>query len=896
MPPVADVLPNINGAVTKAEARCKCPARTIGELRQRLLFLNLALCVVAAGLWLGYVRGFPEFAHPGVTWWMLAIAFFVTRRWAGIGILDRGAAPITVGAAAFVVGLFYSTGPDLLAGYLIGALAAALTAGASAPGTQGASRRVLKFGEITFDLAAFAALTAVAEIVFRAVAGDASPLGVNAWLAALAASGIMVARRALVAVATGLHASALRLRRSPGDAVWSLISPVASTGLGLVAVVLIQRDPRALALLGVVALAIIGALHSLARERHQRLVAEFLYGAGDALGSRELESAIVALLHRARTMFKAEIAQLTIFPALPGEKAFRTTVREGQPDHVMEPLDLSQLDDVLEAETNGVIIDRSKSPFTSNQMLERRGIDEAMIALLRGESRILGSLLVGGHVDPHAYDAKDLQLFQTLVIQTATTLENGRLERSIARLTELQEQLTHQAFHDSLTDLANRSLFTDRVEHALQRSERSGRTVAILFLDVDDFKGVNDTHGHAAGDELLVGVAQRLRQCLRAPDTPARLGGDEFAVLLEDLDDPSEAELVARRTLESVRRPLQITGHTVHVRISIGVAVADNNGDNASNLMRRADVAMYAAKGAGKDRYVVFAPGMESDIVGRHRLRNDLDKALAGEEFILHYQPIVDLFTGDITGLEALVRWRHPTRGLVGPAEFIPLAEESGLILTLGQHVLRAACTQTLRLQARYPKPNTLVIAVNVSARQLQQPLFVESVLATVHEVGIRPESLVLELTESILLDDASSSIVKLEALQRAGIRIAIDDFGTGYSSLSYLRRLPVDILKIAKPFVDDLAVVDANGDFAQAIVGIASALRLSLIAEGIEAAAQVTRLRELGCTLGQGYYLCHPVTIEEIEQLLRRGGIERERVEPDSSATDQVIPLRARL
>src|SRR5205807_1932447 len=354
---------------------------------------------------------------------------------------------------------------------------------------------------------------------------------------------------------------------------------------------------------------------------------------------------------------------------------------------------------------------------------------------------------------------------------------------------------------------------------ALMRGARAGRSVAVLFVDVDDFRAVNDTYGHTCGDALLVGLADRLRTALRRPDTAARLGGDEFAVLLEDLDDAAEAEIVARRIFEALRAPYQVNGQAVTARVSIGVAFADRAGDNASNLMRHADVALYAAKGAGKDRRVIFAPGMENDIVGRHRLRGELEQALVTDQFVVHYQPIVDLATGELAGMEALVRWRHPARGLVGPSEFVPMAEESGLILQLGDYVLRTACNALLRLQARYPRRNPMSIAVNISARQLQQPLFVENVLSIVSDSGVLPHAVTLELTESILLEDAPSHIVKLEALQRAGVRIAIDDFGTGYSSLSYLRRLPVDVLKIAKPFVDDLAAEHPNSDFVRGVV-----------------------------------------------------------------------------
>ena len=838
------------------------------------------LAALGAAGWLGLFHNLGAFTTPQLGWWVFALAFFATERWVVLANPRRGAPAISVSAAPFAVGLFYAAPADLLVGYLVGAAAAAVT------------RRPLVVALTAFSLARFTFFAALGEGVFRAMPTTAAALDWRGWLAATLAILVVASRRLLVAPTVVIQ----RTNAALPDAVRRLrlagMSTATAGCVGLVAVVLIHVQPDALVLLGPVGVAMFAALRAYVRERHQRQIAEFLYGAGDALGSRELESAIVDLLSRARTVFDAEMAQLTIFPALRGEKAFRTTVRAGQADNVMEAIDLSDLDDVLDAETDGVIIERTTSPLATVHMLERRGVDEGMVALLRGQARILGSLMVGGHVDARHFDSRDLQLFQTLASQTATTLENGRLERSIARLTELQEQLAHQAFHDSLTDLANRALFTDRIEHALQRSTRSGRAVAVLFIDLDDFKTVNDSLGHSAGDELLIRVAARLRQTLRAPDTAARLGGDEFAVLLEDLESPSDAEPAARRTFDALRTPFDISDHVVNVRVSIGVAVADKSGDNASSMMRRADVAMYTAKGSGKDRYVVFAPGMESDVVGRNRLRGDLERALAEEQFVLHYQPIIDLRTGEVTGLEALIRWRHPSRGLIAPGEFIPLAEQSGLILPLGEWVLRSACAAGLRLQTRYPTALPRMVSVNISARQLHEPLFVEGVLDTVNASGLNPAALVLELTESILLQDAASGIVKLQALQRAGIRIAVDDFGTGYSSLSYLRHLPVDILKIAKPFVDDLAAPVPNGDFARAIVSIASALQLNLVAEGIEAGRQVVRLRELGCTQGQGYHLFYPAAPDEIESLLRRGGIDPWRLGELEPLQEQLMPV----
>ncbi|HYL69990.1 MAG TPA: EAL domain-containing protein [Candidatus Dormibacteraeota bacterium] len=847
---------------------------------QRLWAASFGLLLAASGLWLGEVRLLPVYATPQLPWWSLVPLFFAADRWPLTLNVRRGMPALGMAAAPLIIGLFFLTPTDVLLAYAGGVLLSSLLRRPRAP------------AHALFAIAQFVVLSGLSELVFHAFHAPSDGFAWQAWIAAGLAVSVLVVGNTAALLFLDHNGTRLRWRELYNKIGYAVGGGVASACFGLIAVEFIHFTVSGLVVVAVLAAILLTGYRVYVAEHQERLALEFLHGAGDALGSRELESAIVQLLSRARTTFTAEIAQLTIFPSATGEKAYRTTVHANRPAQVMEPLDLSQLDDVLEAERDGVIVDRHNSAPPTVDMLARRGINEAMVALLRGENRLLGALLVGGHMDSRSFDARDLQLFQTLAIQTSTTLENGRLERSIARLTELQEQLAHQAFHDALTGLANRTLFGDRIEHALQRASRVGRSVAVLFIDVDDFKGVNDTLGHAAGDSLLVGVAERLRGSLRRPDTAARLGGDEFAVVLEDVHNVQEAEMVAKRIFENLRAPFDANGQPVNVRVSIGVAFSDAAGDSASSLMRHADVAMYAAKGAGKDRYVVFAPGMDSDIVSRHRLRGDLETALTAEQFVVHYQPVVDLNNGEVVALEALVRWRHPQRGLVPPGEFVPMAEESGLILPLGDFVLRNACRTLLRLQARFPRKEPLAVTVNISARQLEHPLFVEGVLNAVEESGIVPQSLVLELTESILLED-SSQTSKLEALRRAGIRIAIDDFGTGYSSLSYLRNLPVDTLKIAKPFVDDLGSDRGGGDFAHAIVGLGKAMRLSLIAEGIEFPAQVAMLRALGCTLGQGFYLSHPVAVEEIEFLLKQGGVDLARIDPEGTLLDQVIPLR---
>jgi diguanylate cyclase (GGDEF)-like protein len=842
----------------------------------RLWILGAVLLAAALAIWAWYAAALPVYSSPSLPWWMYAIAFFATARLAAMDSPRRGTQAITLAAAPFVVGLFHATPLALLSGYVIGTALAAAT------------RRPWAIWQTAFDIVRFAVFAAIGIWAFRTISGTPDLPVWHSAFGAIVATAITVLRRG---ISEGV------VLRPRDRASWidvanhlraAYVAAAAAMCIGLIAVRLIPVDRYALVPLAVVTITVLMTHRAWVRERYDHEAAEFLIGAVDALAGRELEPSIVLLLNRARAIFHAEIAQLTVFPSQPSEKAFRTIVRNGQPDEVMVALGLGELDDVLEAETAGVIVRAGIEGDPSSEMLHRRGVDEAMVALLRGESRMIGSLMVGGHLDARTFDERDLRLFRTLATRTTAILENSRMERSIARLTELQEQLTHQAYHDSLTDLANRSLFGQQIEQALRRSAEGSASVAVIFLDIDDFKGVNDTLGHAAGDALLVEVAARIRGCLRRPDTAARLGGDEFALLIEDVDSAVEAEHVARRVLQVLSEPFTVSGTSVTVRASLGIAVADNSDANATSLMRHADVAMYVAKGAGRNRYVLFAPGMESEVVQRRKLRGELEHAMELSQFVLHYQPVVNLITGEITAVEALVRWHHPLRGIVPPGEFIGVAEQSGLIMQLGEWVLRTACATTLQFQKLQATP--LAVCVNVSVVQLNSPTFVEDVLGIVKETGLAPQTLILELTESMFVEDTAIVIAKLEALRNAGIRVAIDDFGTGYSSLSYLRRLPVDILKIAKPFVDDLAG-GAEEDFTRAIVTIADALQLHVIAEGIEAASQVTRLLSLGCLAGQGYHLCHPLPSVEIEQLLRHGGIDRNRLEADTQ--EKPVALR---
>jgi diguanylate cyclase (GGDEF)-like protein/PAS domain S-box-containing protein len=438
--------------------------------------------------------------------------------------------------------------------------------------------------------------------------------------------------------------------------------------------------------------------------------------------------------------------------------------------------------------------------------------------------------------------------------------------RDISERKAFQAELEHQAFHDTLTGLPNRALFRNRVEHALAGQRRDRLPVAVLFLDIDDFKNVNDGLGHAAGDMLLQEVGRRLEDCMRPVDTAARLGGDEFAILIHGTESELHAIEIAQRVMDSLEASISLGGRDVKITTSVGIAFSDPSmvsGVGAEELLRDADAAMYMAKENGKGHYQVFQPDMHAKALARLELKADLQRALDAGEFTLRYQPIMDLSRGDMAGMEALLRWEHPTRGTVQPLEFVPLLEDTGLIVPVGRRILREACAWAAHMQSVCPRVPPLSMAVNVSAHQLQCPEFVEEVRATLEETDIVPSSLTLELTESVMMQDMELSLLRLKALRALGVKLAIDDFGTGYSSLNYIRQLPVDILKIDRSFLSDPNPEVA--ELTEAIVQLARIFKLKAVAEGVENRGQLARLQGIDCDFGQGFHFAKPLLGEEI-------------------------------
>jgi diguanylate cyclase (GGDEF)-like protein/PAS domain S-box-containing protein len=549
---------------------------------------------------------------------------------------------------------------------------------------------------------------------------------------------------------------------------------------------------------------------------------------------------------------------------------------------------LSLLGATLEATADGILVVDLKGRFTTvnKQFARMWNISDELLDTHDDEAALAYAVEQVCH--PHRFMAKVRELYAHPEVDSHDTIEfkDGRtFERyskpqrvggvvvgrvwtfiDITQRRTLERELSHQAFHDSLTQLANQTLFRDRVDHALHRADRHGGAVAVLFMDLDDFKSVNDSLGHSVGDELLVAMAGRLRSCLRADDTSARLGGDEFAVLLEDIHD-EEPEMVAGRILESLRSPFKVGGRELTVGASIGIALNTSDLDT-EDLLRNADMAMYTAKKAGRGGFRTFEPGMYEAVLHRVELERGLTEAIERGQFVLRYQPVVNLGSGRLAGVEALLRWDHPEKGLLPPGGFIDAAEESGAIVDIGSWVLREACRQGREWMTRFPEQQ-LSMAVNVSPRQLFKQDFVSTVSSILRETRYPAANLVLELTEGIMLTDNEITTERLSDLKVLGVRLAVDDFGTGYSSMSYLRRLPFDILKIDKLFIDGIAEGPVESAFALAIIRLAQTLGLETVAEGIEHTLQAKELQKLGCELAQGYLFARPSDVPDMERLL---------------------------
>lgn len=495
--------------------------------------------------------------------------------------------------------------------------------------------------------------------------------------------------------------------------------------------------------------------------------------------------------------------------------------------------------------------DRSLPAFAED------GIRAALAAPVREHGEVVGSLVVATHRPGRKYSHAEREMLLAFAEHASLALTDAKTVGDAI----------HQAFHDSLTGLPNRLLLMDRLDHALARASRTDGAVAVLFVDLDTFKNVNDSLGHAAGDLVLGEAAKRLLSCVRSADTAARFGGDEFVVLLEDVDEHRVAR-VANRILEAMNEPFEIQGREAFIGASIGIAVGSREADD---LLRNADLALYRAKAKGKGQKQVFEPEMHVAVVERLELEESLAKALRSSEMILHYQPIVDLRTHRLAGVEALVRWDHPTRGLLMPGEFIPVAEDSRLMIPLGDWVLETACAQAAEWRVRHAAADELTLSVNLSSTQFTDSALVDKVAAALEASGLPAERLVLELTETAFLHDPETVAELMVELRELGVRMAVDDFGTGNASLRHLARLPIDVLKVDRSFVTRIGIDRRQTAIAASIIALGDSLGMAVVAEGIESADQVAQLLALGCDFGQGFHLARPAPPHELDPVLAR-------------------------
>ena len=834
------------------------------------------LASVALVLYVTILKDLPPPAHPVIPWPVLAAAFAIAELKVVEVHFGRETHAFSLSEFPAVIGFFSLSPTEYLLAMLVGAGAALLVQ---------PRQRIVK---TAFNMANFLCVATVSLLILHTFADLTVTPGPIEWIAAFGATfmGALISSVSIALVIT-LSGGAPQFEKLPEMVRFGTMVAFANTSLALLAVVIIDRDALLLSLLAIPLVIVFIAYRSFLseREKHERL--ELLYQSSRILQhSPELDSSIVAILDHARAMFRAEVAEVVLYPRVEGADALRTTSQLDREPEVMVPYETAAADrlrQLIEATQGAFFFEPDKDPR----------VRQGMVGPLRGESELIGSLLIANRLtEGTSFREDDLLLLETLGNQVAVALENGHLERSLSELSRLKEALRFQAYHDPLTGLANRSLFVERVAERLGVAATgiadlplgpgpATRMPSVLFLDLDDFKIVNDTLGHAAGDRLLIEVAERIRGVLREEDLACRLGGDEFAVLLDDTPDLGKSISVAERIIAALRPAFLVADNEVQVGGSIGIAAARLGTERADELLRNADVAMYTAKDLGKNRVASFEPTMHAAIVARHELSAELSRSLGRGELALLYQPIMDLRSGVAAGVEALVRWRHPTRGLLGPNEFIPLAEETGVIVALGNWVLDEACRQVAEWSTADGIDRSLTLTVNLSAQQLQEDDFSDRLRATLEETGLDPSQLVLEMTETAIFHDTSTTIARLEATRALGVRIAIDDFGTGYSSLGYLRRFQADILKVAKEFVGKTAE-SSEWPFAAAIVALGRALGMTIIAEGIEEPGQLAQLRELGCHMGQGFLFSQPIDPEAtFAFLIESGSAARQVIAP---------------
>ncbi len=827
--------------------------RIPGSTRVLLLTLGVSLTALMIALVVADWPALPGASH--LPWWILVPAVYLTEITVVHFRGKRDAHSFSMSEIPLIFGLYFFAPGDLMLSVLIGS-ALVLSVQRRQP--------LLK---LLFNVAQFTLVFGVAIVVFRSIVPVGDPLGMLGWAGALlAAIASLIVAMGLVNFAIYLVSGSFR-RPGLGEVILlSTLATLMSSSLALIAVTMTRLVPG-MAFLAFIPPAILFlSYRAYMGQREQRARLESLYDATRVLHETpEIEEALRVAADRARAMFGAEYSEITLFTDETHSAAYRTRVGPGEDllDMKLIPLQIEHAlwHDIATTRTTRVF---EKDDPTIVRSPECPVIREGIATPLFVDDSVGGVLLVANKIDDvSSYRPRDTKLLETFARQVAVSLENGKLVDSLASLTELKEELRYQALHDSLTGLANRSHFTTVVSQALENHPPDA-SVAVMFLDLDDFKGVNDSLGHAAGDQLLIGVAKRLVDECRIEDTVARIGGDEFALLIPVARDRADVESLATRLIQALDVPFSIEERQVFTRASIGIAFAED-GDGPRELLSNADAAMYAAKHQGKGTYRRYEDSMHEEVTKALELRASLQSALHSKQFELHYQPIVDIQTGHITHFEALMRWNHPERGVIQPNEFIPFAEESGLIVPLGRWALRTACRDARVWQDAHPE-SAIGVAVNLSPKQLYEAGIIEEVCGALNESGLEPHRLTIEITENVVMHTA---VQRLEQLKDLGIRLAIDDFGTGYSSLSYLDRLPIDIVKIDRSFVERLGHGETS--LVRTVLTIGNSLGLGSIIEGVETREQLRRLQQLGCRHVQGFYLSPALPIEQAIDLAPR-------------------------
>jgi diguanylate cyclase (GGDEF)-like protein len=827
-----------------------------------------ALCllgVLAAALVGGWARledSSPIVTASFVTWWMVAIAFLATDSIAVRLRFGREARAVTLSSVPMAIGLLVLPVDLLVAARVLAAFTGSLV------------RRRRSVAMFAWSMAEPALGVAVAAAVVHAAAPAAAELGPATWLLVIAATGAcaVVSHLAHAVMAPTVPAHALRRERLEVFG-FDVFATLVGTTVGILVTHAVADGAYPVAAVAAIPIGVlVMSLRSYTKSRQERDRLRALYEATrDLHASPQIEFSMRAAAGHARRIFEGEFCEIVLLLG-EAQRAYRTIVGPGPEYETMVPTDLARWRMLWNqaAERGGPFV-ATRMPSLASSVAERRlPIESALVAPIVTDEEQTGIMVVANPPSEAGVLADvDLELLATLASQVAVAVENGRLEDSLAALTELKEELRHQALHDGLTGLANRTLFRERVSHAMQLSRRTGGQIAVLFIDLDDFKNVNDSLGHGAGDELLSEVADRLREHCRPEDTIARLGGDEFGILLEEVDGPSTATVIAQRVLDGLAQPVSIAGQEVRTTGSIGIAFG-RYGDTANQVLRDADAAMYSVKRSGKGAFRLFESSMHAEVVAQLQLRADLEAAIRKQELRLAYQPIVDLGSGAIVGFEALVRWEHTLRGWLSPALFVPFAEQSGLIVDIGRWVLQDAVRQCAEWKAQYGEDlDPFKVTINLSAKQLEEPDLAATVAAALEAHRIDPALISLEITETTMMRVEPE---RLHELRNLGIGLAIDDFGTGYSSLASLHKLPVDILKIDRLFV--MALTDEEDDsspFVSTIVSLGRALGMQIIVEGIETMEQLDKIKELGCDLAQGYYFARPLRPKEAAKALRR-------------------------